>query len=160
MKSSDIGIKFFWLPKEVIYYVIIPMIVILIVYFTFYLIYRRKKGTYYYNYVVDYVYSTLGILFCGILFCLLLGYSIATMQILIVNRVIARYIILAIILVILPIIPTVFLIYIIKVYFKNLKRKEGLDKDLENYEKEKKLEKNKPQESSGFKEVELVKKNG
>ena len=129
-----VNVKFFWLPKEVIFYVIIPMIVILLIYFIFALLYKRKKGTYYYNYVVDYVYSTLGILFCGLLFCLLYGYSIATLQILIVNKILSKYIILAIILVILPIIPSCFLVYVIKIYIKNLKRKDILDKELEKRE--------------------------
>lgn len=129
-----IQLKFFWLPKEVVYYVVIPMFIILFIYFIFILIYRRKKGTYYYNYVVDYVYSTLGIIFCGLLFCLLLGYCIATLQLLIVNRIIYAYLLLGIFLVILPIIPFSFLVYVIIVYLKNLKRKSRLDADLENKE--------------------------
>lgn len=131
--------KLFWLPQEVWYYVVIPIIAILFLYFLFYLIYKRKKGSYYYNYVVDYVYSTLGIIFCGLLFCLLLGYSIATFQILITNNMLNNYIILAIVLVILPIIPSCFLVYVIMVYLRNLKRKEVLDanlKDEENLSKE------------------------
>ena len=130
------NIKFFWLPKEVLYYVVIPIIIILLVYFIFTLIYKKKKGTYYYNYVVDYVYSTLGIIFCALLVALLFGYSIATLQILFVNNVIKDYLILTIILFILPIIPTCFLVYVIKIYIDNLKRKERLDKDLENNLKE------------------------
>lgn len=78
-------IKFFWMPEEVWYYVVIPIVLILLIYFLFTLFYKKKKGTYYYDYVVDYVYSTLGIVFCSLLFCLLLGYSIATLQILNTN---------------------------------------------------------------------------
>ena len=154
-------IRFFWLPKEVIFYVLIPMVCILLIYFIFYLIYRKKKGTYYYNYVVDYVYSTLGIVFCGLLFCLLLGYSIATFQILVMNKLLENYIILAIILVILPIIPAFFLIYVIRIYLKNLKRKVRLDEDLEKKEEEK-LEYNKEVVNDYkpiYEDVELVKKN-
>ncbi|MBR3661583.1 MAG: hypothetical protein IKN63_06795 [Bacilli bacterium] len=128
---SDINYNFFWLPKEVIYYVVIPMILILVAYSIFSLVYRKKKGTKYYNYIVDYVYSTLGIIFCGQLFCLLFGYSIATMQILIVNRILNDYILLAVILVILPIIPTFFLVYVTIIYLKNLKRKEKIDNNEE-----------------------------
>ena len=154
-------IRFFWLPKEVIFYVLIPMVCILLIYFIFYLIYRKKKGTYYYNYVVDYVYSTLGIVFCGLLFCLLLGYSIATFQILVMNKLLENYIILAIILVILPIIPAFFLIYVIRIYLKNLKRKVRLDEDLEKKEEEK-LEYNKEVVNDYkpiYEDIELVKKN-
>ena len=75
-------LKYFYIPAEVWYYVVIPILIILLIYFVFNLVYHRKKGTYYYNYVVDYVYSTLGVLFCSLLLCLLLGYSIATIQIL------------------------------------------------------------------------------
>ena len=144
-------VKFFWLPKEVIYYVVIPIICILLIYFVFSLIYHRKRGTYYYNYVVDYVYSTLGIIFCGLLFCLLLGYSIATFQILIVNRILSNYILLAVILVILPVVPSCFLVYVVRVYLKNLKRKERLDSDLK-----KKLENE--NNKFAYEDVELVKK--
>ena len=123
--------KFIWMPKEIWYYVIIPMLLILLGYFIFTMTYRRKKGTYYYNYVVDYVYSTLGILFCSLLFCLLLGYAIATIQILIVTEVIGTYWFLAIIIGILPLVPSCFLVYIVKVYINNLKRKDKLDEELE-----------------------------
>lgn len=129
-------VKFFWMPAEVWYYVVIPILVILLVYFVFNFLYRRKKGTYYYNYVVDYVYSTLGIIFCSLLFCLLLGYSIATIQILIQTEVYREYFWLVMIIAILPLIPTAFLIYILRVYVKNLKRKEILDKALEEKELE------------------------
>jgi len=129
-------IKFFWMPKEIWYYVIIPMILILLAYFIFTMFYRKKKGTYYYNYVVDYVYSTLGILFCSLLFCLLLGYAIATIQILVSTEVIATYWLLAIIIGILPLVPSCFLVYITKVYIRNLKRKDRLDEALEEKAKE------------------------
>ena len=129
-------VKFFWIPNEIWYYVIIPIIVILIGYFIFYLVYKNKKGTYYYDYVVDYVYSTLGIVFCGLLLCLLLGYSIATIKVLIMNNAFKDYIILDIILIILPIIPASFLVYVLKVYFKNLKRKEKLDNGEKDNDKE------------------------
>lgn len=124
-------IKFFWIPKEVWYYVVFPIMGILIFYLIFNLFYSRKKGTYYYNYVVDYVYISLGTIFCGLLFCLLLGYSIATLQILGTNNLIKSYPLLTIMLIILPIIPTVFLIYVILVFYRNLKRKEKLDRTLE-----------------------------
>lgn len=160
---NGIQLKFFWLPMEVIYYVLIPMFVILLVYLIFALVYKKKKGTYYYNYVVDYVYSTLGIIFCGLLFCLLFGYSIATIQLLIVNKIISRYILFVIILVILPIVPSFFLVYVIRVYIKNLKRKSRLDNDLENKEKEHLeyvKEKEKQKNNKNYDEIELVKKNG
>lgn len=127
-------VKFFWMPAEVWYYVVIPILVILLVYFVFNFLYRRKKGTYYYNYVVDYVYSTLGILFCSLLFCLLLGYSIATIKVLIISDAIKEYLWLAIIIGILPLVPTSFLIYVINIFLKNLKRKEKLDEALEEHE--------------------------
>ena len=133
-------IKFFWMPMEIWYYVIIPIIVILVAYFLFWLIYRNKKDTYYYNYVVDYVYSTLGIIFCSLLFCLLLGYSIATIEIITRANLINTYLILVIILIVLPIVPACFLVYVIKVYLNNLKRKERLDKELEESNKENKEE--------------------
>lgn len=120
------------MPVEIWYYVVIPILAILLVYFIFSLIYRKQKGTYYYNYVVDYVYSVLGIIFCSLLFCLILGYSIATLQILIVNNVIREYLLLAIIIGILPLIPSIFLVYILRIYVRNLKRKEKLDEELEN----------------------------
>ena len=131
-------IKFLWIPKEVWYYAVFPILGILIIYLIFYLFYRRKKETYYYNYIVDYVYSTLGIIFCGLLLCLLSGYSIATLQILNTNNMIQKYIFLSIVLFILPFIPTVFLIYVICIFIKNIKRKEILDKKIniehnENY---------------------------
>ena len=125
-------IKYFLMPVEIWYYVVIPILAILLVYFIFSLIYRKQKGTYYYNYVVDYVYSVLGIIFCSLLFCLILGYSIATLQILIVNNVIREYLLLAIIIGILPLIPSIFLVYILRIYVRNLKRKEKLDEELEN----------------------------
>ena len=134
-------IKFFWMPKEVWYYVIIPIIVILLIYFVFYILYKRKKGSYYYDYVVDYVYSTLAIIFCSLLFCLLFGYSIATFQILIVNGVLMRYIVLAILITILPIIPACFLVYVLKIYLKNLKRKDELDEKLDKKDLEFELKK-------------------
>lgn len=133
--------KYFLMPAEIWYYVVIPILVILLIYLVFSLLYRKQKGTYYYHYVVDYVYSTLGIIFCSLLFCLILGYSIATIQILMVNDVIREYMLLAIIIGILPIIPSVFLVYVLRIYIKNLKRKEKLDEALENTEIELKKEK-------------------
>ncbi len=129
-------VKFFFMPKEVWFYVIFPILFIIFVYFLFWLFYRKKKDTYYYDYVVDYVYSTLGIVFCSLLLCLLLGYSIATIQTLITTNLIRRYFVLAILLIILPVVPTCFLVYVLKVYIKNLKRKEKLDAALENNEEE------------------------
>ncbi len=124
-------VKFFWMPVQIWYYVVIPIVVILIAYFLFTVFYKHKKDSYYYNYVVDYVYSTLGTVFCSLLFCLLLGYSIATIQILVVNNLFEEYYALGIILIILPIVPASFLVYVIRIYLKNLKRKEELDKALE-----------------------------
>ena len=123
------------------------------------MLYKKKKGTSNYNYVVDYVCSTLGIIFCGLLFSLLLGYSIATIQLLIVNRVIQNYILLTIILVVLPIIPAFFLVYVIRIYLRNLKRKSD---DIVN---EKELDKSINNENivskiKNYDEIELVKKNG
>ncbi|MCI5701709.1 MAG: hypothetical protein MR266_03000 [Erysipelotrichaceae bacterium] len=129
-------LKYFYIPAEVWYYVVIPILIILLIYFVFNLVYHRKKGTYYYNYVVDYVYSTLGVLFCSLLLCLLLGYSIATIQILSEANVIQNNILMFIVLLILPIIPTIFLGYVLKVYIKNLKRKRILDDALEEKERE------------------------
>ena len=129
-------LKYFYIPAEVWYYVVIPILIILLIYFVFNLVYHRKKGTYYYNYVVDYVYSTLGVLFCSLLLCLLLGYSIATIQILSEANVIQNNILMFIVLLILPIIPTIFLGYVLKVYIKNLKRKRILDDALEERERE------------------------
>lgn len=129
-------LKYFYIPAEVWYYVVIPILIILLIYFVFNLVYHRKKGTYYYNYVVDYVYSTLGVLFCSLLLCLLLGYSIATIQILSEANVIQKNILMFIVLLILPIIPTIFLGYVLKVYIKNLKRKRILDDALEEKERE------------------------
>ena len=129
-------LKYFYIPAEVWYYVVIPILIILLIYFVFNLVYHRKKGTYYYNYVVDYVYSTLGVLFCSLLLCLLLGYSIATIQILSEANVIQNNILMFIVLLILPIIPTIFLGYVLKVYIKNLKRKRILDDALEEKEME------------------------
>ncbi len=129
-------LKYFYIPVEVWYYVVIPILIILLIYFVFNLVYHRKKGTYYYNYVVDYVYSTLGVLFCSLLLCLLLGYSIATIQILSEANVIQNNILMFIVLLILPIIPTIFLGYVLKVYIKNLKRKRILDDALEEKERE------------------------
>ena len=129
-------LKYFYIPADVWYYVVIPILIILLIYFVFNLVYHRKKGTYYYNYVVDYVYSTLGVLFCSLLLCLLLGYSIATIQILSEANVIQNNIIMFIVLLILPIIPTIFLGYVLKVYIKNLKRKRVLDNALEEKERE------------------------
>ena len=129
-------LKYFYIPAEVWYYVVIPILIILLIYFVFNLVYHRKKGTYYYNYVVDYVYSTLGVLFCSLILCLLLGYSIATIQILSEANVIQNNILMFIVLLILPIIPTIFLGYVLKVYIKNLKRKRILDDALEEKERE------------------------
>lgn len=129
-------LKYFYIPAEVWYYVVIPILIILLIYFVFNFLYRKKKGTYYYNYVVDYVYSTLGVLFCSLLFCLLLGYSIATIQILSEANVIQNNILMFIVLLILPIIPTIFLGYVLKIYIKNLKRKRILDDALEEKEGE------------------------
>ena len=106
-------LKYFYIPAEVWYYVVIPILVILLIYVIFNLLYSKKKGTYYYNYVVDYVYSTLGVIFCSLLLCLLLGYSIATIQILIQANVFQDRIFLVIILFILPLIPLGFLIYVL-----------------------------------------------
>lgn len=133
---GDHMLKYFYIPAEVWYYVVIPILIILLIYFVFNLVYHRKKGTYYYNYVVDYVYSTLGVLFCSLLLCLLLGYSIATIQILSEANVIQNNILMFIVLLILPIIPTIFLGYVLKVYIKNLKRKRILDDALEEKERE------------------------
>ena len=125
----------FFIPKEVWYYVIIPICLILLVYIVFWLFYRKKKGTYYYNYVVDYVYSTLGIVFCALLLCLLLGYSIATIETLLTTNLIKNYMVLAVLLFFLPIVPACFLVYVLKIYIRNLKRKVKLDKELgENQE--------------------------
>lgn len=124
------------MPAEVWYYVIIPILVILLIYFTFSVIYKKKKGTYYYNYVVDYVYSTLGIIFCSLLFCLILGYSIATLEILSTANILKDHIFLVLIAFFLPIIPASFLVYLIIIYLKNLKRKEKLDEAIEEREYE------------------------
>ena len=132
---------------EIWYYVVIPIVLILLVYFLFWLFYRNKKGTYYYNYVVDYVYSTLGIVFCSLLFCLLLGYSIATIQIISESALMSKYLILVIILIVLPVVPSCFLVYVLKVYIKNLKRKERLDLALETENESKEEE---PQEDFTF----------
>lgn len=137
-------IKFFYIPIEVWYYILISVFLILLIYITFSFFYRKKKGTYYYNYVVDYVYSSLGILFCSLLLCLLLGYSIATIKVLNMAEMLEENVILAMVLVILPIIPFCFLLYVAKIYIINLKRKVQLDEALESREKE---------------EIELVKKN-
>ena len=162
---KGVNINLFWLPKEVVYYVVIPMVVIVLIYIIFSLVYRKKKDTYYYNYVVDYVYSTLGIVFCSLLFCLLLGYSIATIQLLIVNRVVYNYIILVIILGILPVIPALFLFRVIKIYIDNLKHKELLDNNLEKHESRNNIQDNQVtinsnQNNTQYEDVELVKKNG
>lgn len=125
-------VKFFYMPKEVWYYVVIPIAIILLVYFLFWIFYRNKKESYYYNYVVDYVYSTLGIVFCSLLLSLLLGYSIATVQLLLEAQLVKKYLFLIIILIVLPIFPTIFLVYVLKVYIRNLKRKKELDLALEN----------------------------
>ena len=122
-------VKFFWMPLEVWYYVVIPIVVILLIYFFFNIFYRKKKDSYYYNYVVDYVYSTLGIIFCSLLLCLLLGYSIATIQIIIQTGLLENYLFLTIILIILPIVPFGFLIYVIKIYLHNAKQKAKLDSE-------------------------------
>ena len=129
-------IKFFWMPEEVWYYVVIPIVLILLIYFLFTLFYKKKKGTYYYDYVVDYVYSTLGIVFCSLIFCLLLGYSIATLQILNTNGVLTDNLILTIILFILSIIPSCFFVYVVTIYVKNLKRKQKLDEAIAQTEVE------------------------
>lgn len=129
-------IKYFMMPAEVWYYVIIPILVILLIYFTFSVIYKKKKGTYYYDYVVDYVYSTLGIIFCSLLFCLILGYSIATIEILSTANILKDHIILVLVAFFLPIIPASFLVYVIIIYLKNLKRKEKLDEAIEEREYE------------------------
>ena len=135
-------VKYFWMPAEVWYYVVIPILVILLAYFVFSFLYRKKKGTYYYDYVVDYVYSTLGIIFCSLLLCLLLGYSIATIQIMMSTGVLKDHFLLTLVIAILPIIPSCFLVYILKIYIKNLKRKERLDEALEERELELKQQKN------------------
>lgn len=129
-------VRFFWLPKEVWFYILIPILLILLVYLIFYVLYRRKKGTYYYNYIVDYVYSTLGIIFSSLLLCLLLGYSIATIQVLYLANSLTNNIIPVLILIILPIIPAWFLYYALKIYIKNLKRKEVLDDAIDERERE------------------------
>lgn len=135
-------LKFVLFPKEVFYYVVLPIFAILIAYFIFTIIYKRKKGTYYYDYVVDYVYSSLGILFCSLLLCLLLGYAIATIQVLYMTNTLSSSIFLAFIIAIIPIIPASFLIYIIIIYIRNLKRKEKLDECIEEREYELKRKEN------------------
>ncbi|MBQ8892752.1 MAG: hypothetical protein IJ068_07825 [Bacilli bacterium] len=179
---NGVGINLFWIPKEVRYYVIVPIVAILVIYLVFSLVYRRKKGTRYYDYVVDYVFSTLGIVFCALLFSLILGYSISTIRALMINRIIENYVPLATLLVILPIIPFGFLIFVIRVFFKNLKRKELLDAEEFDaiYESNNKIdelddididdedlprigpvEKKEPDiESVVYEDVELIKKNG
>ena len=133
---GDGMLKYFYVPAEVWYYIVIPILVILLFYVVFNLIYSKKKGTYYYNYVVDYVYSTLGVIFCSLLLCLLLGYSIATIQILIQANVVKDNIFLVIILAVLPLIPLGFLIYVLKIYINNLKKKNILDQALDKKEQE------------------------
>lgn len=127
-------LKYFYIPANVWYYVVIPILIIILIYLIFNFLYRNKKGTYYYNYVVDYVYSTLGVIFCSLLLCLLLGYSIATIQILNEANVIKNNIIILLVLIILPVIPSVFLGYVLKIYIKNIKRKKVLDEALEEKE--------------------------
>lgn len=127
-------LKYFYIPANVWYYVVIPILIIILIYLVFNFLYRNKKGTYYYNYVVDYVYSTLGVIFCSLLLCLLLGYSIATIQILNEANVIKNNIIILLVLIILPVIPSIFLGYVLKIYIKNIKRKKVLDEALEEKE--------------------------
>lgn len=150
-------IKFFWMPKEVWYYVIIPIGIILLFYIMFSIFYKKKKDSYYYNYIVDYVYSTCGIIFCSLLFCLLFGYSIATIQILVVNNLLNKYLFLVIVISILPLIPSIFLVYIIRIYLRNLKRKDKLDNASKNYEVDNKEINN--DISDRYEETELIKKN-
>ena len=75
-------------------------------------------------------------MFCSLIFCLLLGYSIATLQILNTNGVLTDNLILTIILFILPIIPSCFLVYVVTIYVKNLKRKQKLDEAIAQTEVE------------------------
>ena len=127
-------LKYFYIPANVWYYVVIPILIIILIYLIFNFFYRDKKGTYYYNYVVDYVYSTLGIIFCSLLLCLLLGYSIATIQILSEASILQSNIVILLVLIILPIIPAIFLGYVLKIYIKNIKRKKILDDALKEKE--------------------------
>lgn len=145
------------MPKEVWYYVIIPIGIILLFYIMFSIFYKKKKDSYYYNYIVDYVYSTCGIIFCSLLFCLLFGYSIATIQILVVNNLLNKYLFLVIVISILPLIPSIFLVYIIRIYLRNLKRKDKLDNASKNYEVDNKEINN--DISDRYEETELIKKN-
>ena len=120
-------VKFFWMPVEVWYYVIIPIVIILLIYLIFSLLYRSKKDSPYYNYVVDFVYSALGIIFCSLLFCLLLGYSLATLKVLYQHNLIESYLFLSIVLAVLPIVPTCFLIYLIRLFVKTLNSKDKIN---------------------------------
>ncbi len=145
------------MPVEVWYYVVIPIVIILLIYLFFTIVYRNKKNSHYYSYVVDYVYSTLGIIFSTLLLCLLLGYSLATIHTIMRTGYLSNYLFLTIILVILPFVPLAFLIYVIKIYLHNLKRKVVLDA---TYKNELEPEKNEVKQNElDESEFELKKKN-
>ena len=67
--------------------------------------------------------------FCSLLLCLLLGYSTATLQVILQTGLLRNYLFLVIVLAILPLVPFAFLIYVIRIYLKNVKRKAQLEEE-------------------------------
>lgn len=116
---------YFIVPKEVFIYCVFPALAIIIFCLLFWLIYRKKKELPQYAYTLNSVYNIASILICLLLFPLLLGYSVAMLDI--INRGILEKvnILIKALLVFLPIIPFGNLLFVLYRFIKNMQLKES-----------------------------------
>lgn len=128
--------KFFVIPKEVYFYCILPCLLIIISSLIFRIIYKRKEESLYYNFNVNYFMIIAGIIISAILLALLIGYSGATIYMILIGGTFSKFYILAMILVILPFIPLCLFIWLCFKVYDNLEYKQYLDENYKNNQKE------------------------
>lgn len=128
--------KFFLIPKAVYFYCILPCLLIIIAGLIFKIIYSRKKDTYYYIFNTNYFLLIAGIIISAILMALLIGYSGATIYMILINEAFSKFYILTMILVVLPLIPLCLFVWLCFKLFDNLEYKKYLDENYENNQKE------------------------
>ena len=112
--------KFFMIPKAVYYFCLFPALIIIIASIVFAIVYRKKKGTEHYAYTLNYIYTIVSMLLSLLLLPLLLGYSIAMIEI--ISRGIVEVVNngVMIILFLLPLIPLISLIVVFTSYVKGV----------------------------------------
>ena len=116
--------QFFIIPKAVYHFCLIPALVIIVASIIIAVWYRRKKDTKHYGYTLNYIYNIVSMLLSLLLLPLLLGYSMAMIEI--INRGLIQGMnhVIMLILFLLPLIPLVTLIIVFINYVKGLSHKK------------------------------------